>query len=176
MPRSTNSFPGAGEEIRAVVEERLGELREALSGIRLFGHCSPAALDIVASFGERLSAAIVAAHLDTMRASRFVDAREFILTDDQYTRASVLVAKTNRATRAYFSFLNAADRPIPVVTGFIGSTIDGRTTTVGRNGSDYTAAIIGARFAHQQSKYGLTSTACSRQTRGLSRLPPSSRR
>ncbi len=136
-------FAGGGREIHGVVEERLSELREALSGIRLFGHCSPAALDIVASFGERLSAAIVAAHIDETRAARFVDAREFILTDDQYTRASVLTAKTNRATRAYFAFLNAADRPIPVVTGFIGSTIDGRTTTVGRNGSDYTAAIIG---------------------------------
>src|SRR5207248_1796022 len=53
--------------------------------------------------------------------------------------------KTNRATRQYFaSFWKDADQTIPVVTGFIGSTLDGRTTTIGRNGSDYTAAIIGA--------------------------------
>src|SRR4029077_15377785 len=66
--------------------------------------------------------------------------------DDQFTHANVIFGKTNRASKRYFTPLLRARRRrlIPVVTGFIGSTMDGRTTTIGRNGSDYTAAIVGA--------------------------------
>src|SRR6266850_4356476 len=131
--------------IRALVDEQLGELRDALHGIHLLGHCPPAALDVAASFGERLSALIVSAYLNRFRRTRFVDARQFITTDEQFTRANVLFPKTNRAAREYFSsFWRRSRRAVPVVTGFIGRTEDGRTTTIGRNGSDYTAGIIGA--------------------------------
>jgi aspartokinase/homoserine dehydrogenase 1 len=60
--------------------------------------------------------------------------------------ANVIFGKTNRMARRYFAelFRSNRPRPIPVVTGFIGSTSDGQTTTIGRNGSDYTAAILGA--------------------------------
>jgi bifunctional aspartokinase / homoserine dehydrogenase 1 len=134
-----------GRRIHALVDEQLGELRDALHGIRLLGHCAPAALDVAASFGERLSALIVSAYLNRFRRTRFVDARQFLTTDEQFTRANVIFPKTNRAAREYFSsFWQESGRPLPVVTGFIGSTEDGRTTTIGRNGSDYTAAIIGA--------------------------------
>jgi aspartokinase/homoserine dehydrogenase 1 len=130
----------------AIVDERLTELHDALRGISLCGHCPPAALDLVASFGERLSALIVAAYLDRFGdGARFVDARQFVTTDEQFTRANVIADRTARATRQYFtSFWTECGRQIPVATGFIGSTIDGRTTTIGRNGSDYTAALIGA--------------------------------
>jgi bifunctional aspartokinase / homoserine dehydrogenase 1 len=134
-----------GCQIRALVDEQLGELRDALHGIRLLGHCPAATLDVAASFGERLSALIVSAYLNRFRSTRFVDARQFLTTDEQFTRANVIFQKTNRATRKYFSsFWRESQRPVPVVTGFIGRTEDGRTTTIGRNGSDYTAAIIGA--------------------------------
>jgi len=134
-----------GRRIRALVDEQLGELRDALHGIRLLGQCPPAALDVAASFGERLSALIVSGYLNRFRRTRFVDARQFLTTDAQFTRANVIFQKTNRAAREYFSmFWQHSRRPVPVVTGFIGSTEDGRTTTIGRNGSDYTAAIIGA--------------------------------
>jgi bifunctional aspartokinase / homoserine dehydrogenase 1 len=134
-----------GRRIHALLEEQLGELRATLHGIRLLGECSPAALDAAASFGERLSALIVSAYLNRFRRTRFVDARQFLTTDEQFTRASVIFPKTNRAAREYFSsFWRQSRPPVPVVTGFIGSTEDGRTTTIGRNGSDYTAAIIGA--------------------------------
>ncbi len=133
-----------GCRIRGLVDEHLGELRDALHGIRLLGHCPPAALDVAASFGERLSALIVSAYLNRFRCTRFVDARQFLTTDEQFTHANVIFSKTNRAAREYFSsFWRQSRRPLPVVTGFIGSTEDGRTTTIGRNGSDYTAAIIG---------------------------------
>ena len=136
---------GERERLGASVEEQLHELHTAVESIHLLGHSCPADLDLVASFGERLSASIVAAYLDPLCGARYADAREFVRTDDQFTHANVLAAHTNRATRGYFSSIwNGAERPILVVTGFIASTVDGRTTTIGRNGSDYTASIIGA--------------------------------
>ena len=138
--------PRRGSRVRTQIGVLLGELHDVLHGIRLLGHCPPRALDVTASFGERLSALIVAACLNRSRPARFVDAREFLITDDQFTHANVIFSKTNRAARQYFTRL-AGRRPgrvVPVVTGFIASTADGRTTTIGRNGSDYSAAIIGA--------------------------------
>ena len=133
-----------GRRVRVLVDEQLGELSNALQGVRLLGHCAPAALDVTASFGERLSALIVSAYLNRFRSARFVDARRFVTTDDRFTHANVIFPKTNRAAREYFSSLwRESRRSLPVVTGFIGRTEDGRTTTIGRNGSDYTAAIIG---------------------------------
>jgi bifunctional aspartokinase / homoserine dehydrogenase 1 len=134
-----------GRRTRALVDEQLAELRDALHGISLLGQCPPAALDVAASFGERLSALIVSAYLNRFHRARFVDARQFLTTDEQFTHANVVFPKTNRATRGYFASLwRQSPRPVPVVTGFIGRTEDGRTTTIGRNGSDYTAAIVGA--------------------------------
>jgi bifunctional aspartokinase / homoserine dehydrogenase 1 len=132
---------------RAQVDILLGELREVLHGIQLLGHSPLRALDLVASFGERLSALIVAAHLNRSHHTRFVDARRFIVTDNQFTNANVIFGKTNRAIRRFFADLFETSRPVAVVTGFIGSTSDGQTTTIGRNGSDYTAAIVGAALS-----------------------------
>ena len=130
---------------RARVDALVRELRGVLLGVRLLGCCPPAALDGVASFGERLSALIVAGHLNRSRPARYVDARDFVTTDDQFTRAAVNLAATNRAAREYFSALWGGAPPVvTVVTGFIGRSESGRTTTIGRNGSDYSAAILGA--------------------------------
>jgi aspartokinase/homoserine dehydrogenase 1 len=134
-------------QTRAQVEILLGELREVLHGIQLLGHSPPRALDLVASFGERLCALIVAAHLNRSHRATFVDARQFIVTDNQFTSANVIFGKTNRAIRRFFAGLAGGSRPIAVVTGFIGSTSDSQTTTIGRNGSDYTAAIVGAALS-----------------------------
>ena len=132
--------------LRSQVDTLLNELHEVLHGIQLLGHGPPRALDLVASFGERLSALIISAHLNRSHPARFADARQFIVTDDQFMSANVIFGKTNRMARRYFAelFRSNRPRPIPVVTGFIGSTSDGQTTTIGRNGSDYTAAILGA--------------------------------
>jgi aspartokinase/homoserine dehydrogenase 1 len=131
--------------IRSQVDTLLGDLHDTLHGVQLLGHAPPRARDLIASFGERLCALIVAAHLARVRPARFVDARQFVVTDNQFTNANVIFSKTNRAARRYFTelFRPRRRRPIPVVTGFIGSTSDGQTTTIGRNGSDYTAAILG---------------------------------
>ena len=131
--------------VRAQVDALLAELASTLQGIHLLRHCPLRALDMTASFGERLSAVVVSAYLGKSRPSAFVDARDLIVTDDQFTHASVIFRKTNRRTRAYFDALFKRSRNVlPIVTGFIGATEDGQTTTIGRNGSDYSAAIVGA--------------------------------
>jgi len=132
--------------VRTQVDELLTELGGTLQGIHLLRHCPLRALDMTASFGERLSALIVSAYLNQKHPSVFVDARDFVVTDDQFTHASVNFRRTNRAARATFGRLarRFRNRVIPVVTGFIGATEDGQTTTLGRNGSDYSAAIVGA--------------------------------
>src|SRR5204863_3415398 len=132
--------------IRSQVDTLFGDLHDALHGVQLLGHSPPRALDLIASFGERLCALIVSAHLARVHPAQFVDARQLVITDDQFTNANVIFSKTNRLIRRYFTrvFRSRTRPPIAVVTGFIGSTSDGRTTTIGRDGSDYTAAILGA--------------------------------
>src|SRR5206468_8765094 len=131
--------------VSAQVDALLTELRGTLQGIHLLRHCPTRALDMTASFGERLSALVIAAYLDQSHPAEFADSRQFLVTDDQFTHANVIFGKTNRAARAYFSRLfRRRARVIPVVTGFIAATEDGQTTTIGRNGSDYSAAIVGA--------------------------------
>lgn len=128
------------------IEQLLFELEEVLHGIYLLRHCPPRALDVAASFGERLSATIIAAHLHQSHPAVYVDTRELVITDEHFTHATVLFEQTNKKIHSYFKQLSSRGKRklIAVVTGFIGATEDGRTTTIGRNGSDYTAAIFGA--------------------------------
>jgi aspartokinase/homoserine dehydrogenase 1 len=134
------------KQIVAHLQTMLAELNNVLQGIYLLRHGSPRALDLTASFGERLSALIFASFLQQSQPSCFVDSRELVKTDDQFTRAAIQFDKTNHAIKIYFKrlFEHSNKRLIPVVTGFIGSTDEGLTTTIGRNGSDYSAAIFGS--------------------------------
>jgi aspartokinase/homoserine dehydrogenase 1 len=144
---AVTSLVGAGRtKARLAVDAMLTELASTLQGIHLLRHCPLRALDMTAGFGERLSAVVVAAHLNRRYPSVAVDAREFLVTDDQFTHANVNFKRTNPRGRRLLSRLlrSHGDRLIPVVTGFIGATDDGQTTTIGRNGSDYSAAIVGA--------------------------------
>src|SRR4029450_13533010 len=84
--------------VKAEAERLLTELRNTLHGIFLLRHCPLQALDMTASFGERLSALIVAAHLNKRYPAIFVDSRHFLVTDDQFTQAAVAFGNTNRAT------------------------------------------------------------------------------
>jgi len=105
----------------------------------------PAALqDEVASFGERLSTSLLAAVLAAAGlATHAVDARRCIVTDTTHGRAMPLPADTERRTRAELVPLLDASL-VPVLGGYIAATQAGRTTTLGRGGSDYTAALVGA--------------------------------
>jgi aspartate kinase len=100
--------------------------------------------DAIVSYGERLSAAMLAAVLGENKVlSRDVDARRCIVTDDEHGCAAPLMAETFRNTQEQLLSL-VESSCVPVLGGFIGSTTTGATTTLGRGGSDYTAALIGA--------------------------------
>jgi aspartokinase/homoserine dehydrogenase 1 len=121
--------------------ERCGELLDILHGIELVRECSPRSLDLVMSFGERLNCRLVASAMasEGLRASYF-DARELIVTDGRYGGARVDFKTSYRKIRRRLS----AAKGVAVVTGFIAATGEGVTTTLGRNGSDYTAALLAA--------------------------------
>ncbi|MBI1806898.1 MAG: bifunctional aspartate kinase/homoserine dehydrogenase I [Ignavibacteria bacterium] len=129
---------------QAHVKQLLHDLHDVLNGIYLLRESPPRALDLTASFGERLSALIITSYMKRFNRSDCVDSRECIVTDDQFTQAAVLFDETNERTKKLFKKIFSREKVIPIVTGFIGATEDGRTTTIGRNGSDYSAAIIGA--------------------------------
>ncbi|HZE72503.1 MAG TPA: lysine-sensitive aspartokinase 3 [Pyrinomonadaceae bacterium] len=100
--------------------------------------------DSVLSYGERLSSLLLTAVLRARGCdARTVDARQVVITDDQYGCAAPLFKETFEKTRSTLSPLLDAGL-IPVLGGFVGSTLRGETTTLGRGGSDYTAALVGA--------------------------------
>ena len=129
------------ETARKEVEAMLMELRGLLHGIFLIREISNRTMDYVCSFGERLSAFIIARTMSARGVqAEFLDARSVVKTNDDFTAAKVDFPATNAAVQQYFQEHSA----LQVVTGFIGSTANGQTTTLGRGGSDYTAAILGA--------------------------------
>lgn len=104
----------------------------------------PSLQDQIASYGEGLSARLLAAVLsEHALPAAYVDARRCIITNEDHGCATPANDETYKHTRAELSPLIAAGS-IPVLGGFIGSTPEGQTTTLGRGGSDYTAALIGA--------------------------------
>jgi len=127
--------------VMTFVKVRFKELEDLFHGIYLIKENSPRTLDYVASFGERLAAFILA---ESMQGNgfktQFLDAREVIRTNDRFGQAKVDFEVTNTAIKNYF----AKHDGIKVITGFIASTAKGETTTLGRSGSDYTAAIFAA--------------------------------
>ncbi len=118
------------------------ELEDILNGVYLVREASPRTLDVIVSFGERLSAFICAAALSAAGTpAAFADARQFVRTDARFGNARVDHAATRELVRAYFGRQRGV---VQVVTGFIASTEKGETTTLGRGGSDFTASILGA--------------------------------
>lgn len=118
----------------------LEELETLLRGIALVRELSARTLDLVHSFGERLSARAVAAHFNNSgMASAAIDAFDAgLITDSNYGRARPLP----EAERKIFQSLQKISG-VPVITGYIGKDTNGHITTLGRNGSDYSAAIFG---------------------------------
>ena len=141
--RAAEFLKGA-ERKKAVkgVEIDIEELSRTLDGISLLGELSKRSLDLVMSFGERLSARLLA---DIFSANGikadFLDARELIKTDASYGRAEILKKETEDNIRSFFK---SSKKHLKAATGFIGSTVDGHTTTFGRDGSDLTAAVFAA--------------------------------
>ncbi|HYM60983.1 MAG TPA: aspartate kinase, partial [Thermoanaerobaculia bacterium] len=129
----------------STVDSWLARLGELLDGVALLRHCSPQTRDAILGIGERLAVPIVAEALRESGISAIaVDASAFIRTDDAFGRANVDFDITAKLARAQFDRIDRIDRgTIPVVTGFIAATSAGDWTTLGRGGSDYSAAILG---------------------------------
>lgn len=118
-------------------------LDELVKGLAVVGELSPRSTDAVASVGERLSSLVVSyAFRAAGMASQHVDSRSVMITDDKFTHATPLLNETYPRLKEKVSPL--AENAVVVMGGFIGSTLDGHTTTLGRGGSDYSASIIGA--------------------------------
>ncbi|GAB4496195.1 MAG: bifunctional aspartate kinase/homoserine dehydrogenase I [Saprospiraceae bacterium] len=134
-------LPASRPPVESHIAANFEALSNVLRGIFLLHEVSPRSLDFVVSFGERNSAFIIA---HTMQQAGiptdFLDTRDVVRTDAHFGGARVDFEETNRRIREHFS----THPKIQAATGFIGSTSDGITTTLGRGGSDYTAAILGA--------------------------------
>ena len=121
--------------------DELASLAEAISTL---GHLTPRSLDTIAAFGEQLSAPLVSAALGSAGLPvALVDGRQVIATDDTFTRAEPRPEAIAERARSVLMPLVRAGR-VPVMGGFIGSTAQGVTTTLGRGGSDYSASLVGA--------------------------------
>ncbi|MBX9878013.1 MAG: lysine-sensitive aspartokinase 3 [Candidatus Obscuribacterales bacterium] len=137
-----NAISG-GADLLSEVEERLSELVVTYKGIAAVGELSKRSLDAVSGMGELLSSAIVAriANGQGLR-SQWLDARKFMVTDDSFGRANPVWGELVPATRE--ALVPLLEQGTVVFTqGFIGSTKNGVSTTLGRGGSDYSASIMG---------------------------------
>ena len=136
--------PAAYGEFQCTLEQEFDTLDELLRGVTAVGELSPRTSDNVVSYGERLSSKICAAAFTAMGVnSAVVDARQVMITDGQHTRAVPQVEEIDARTQAIMGPMLASGC-VPIVGGFIGATRDGVQTTIGRGGSDYSAALFGA--------------------------------
>ncbi|MBI3400675.1 MAG: lysine-sensitive aspartokinase 3 [Acidobacteria bacterium] len=137
---TTESRASVVASVKAEFDELIG-LVHALAVLR---EVSPRSQDAVLSVGEIVSSRIVAAALaDSGIASAWVDARTVLITDAEYTSAAPDMTATCDRVREHLAPVQAAGK-VAVLGGFIGATASGVTTTLGRGGSDYSAAIFGA--------------------------------
>lgn len=140
-------FIDDGSERAAVghlLDERLHEFDRLCSSIAVLGELTDRGLDVVSGLGEQLSAPLLAAIFRAQGiVAEYVDAREIIVTDDVHDGAEPIMADTTARCRARLLPL-IEQGIVPVITGFIGTSQSGLPTTLGRGGSDYSAAIIGS--------------------------------
>ncbi|HXF39622.1 MAG TPA: aspartate kinase, partial [Blastocatellia bacterium] len=133
-----------GREVFTLIEKHFDELKKLLEGLAILGEVPPRGLDKILAYGELLSSAVLADALaERGIQARLLDARELIKTDDRFGSASPIESLTTE--RIIESVLPVVESgAVPVIQGFIGSSRDGATTTLGFEGSDYTATILGA--------------------------------
>jgi aspartate kinase len=129
--------------LQAPLHHEFDALDDLLRGIAAVGELTPRTNDLVLSFGERLSSRIIAEAFEQQGLQgAHVDARSCIVTDSTYGKAVPQETAIEARLAAIVLPLIDAGRT-PVIGGFIGATAEGITTTLGRGGSDYTAALVG---------------------------------
>lgn len=135
--------PNAAPHLSRDVAAECGELRGVLTSVAILRELTPRGADRVAAAGELMSSRIVAAALQAAGVpARWVDARRTLVTDGRSPALPLATESRLAATRAIAPALIAGE--VAVMGGFIGATVDGITTTLGRGGSDLSAAVIGA--------------------------------
>jgi len=135
---------GAAEPVHVEIARLLDEFELLCHSVHVLGEASPRAIDVISSLGERMSARLVAAALRAQSIpAEAIDATELIVTTADFGNAVPLQQPTRALVHQRLQPLLAAGS-VPVITGFIGATDSGITTTLGRGGSDYSGALIGA--------------------------------
>jgi len=126
------------------IAELIGEFERIVNGMALLGERPPRSVDEAVAVGERLSALLVAEHLSVEGVPAVaVNAWDVVVTDAVFGNASPVMAATREKARA--RLLPILEKgAMPVITGFNGATSDGRPTTLGRGGSDFSASILAA--------------------------------
>ena len=131
-------------QIKHEIDHLVSDFVNLCQAITVIGEASPRALDAVAALGERLSVRTLAGVLDANGVpAQYVEATQLILADSEFQAAHPDFEASRRQSRQVLEPL-FLQRQIPVVTGFIAATSEGATVTLGRGGSDYSAAILGA--------------------------------
>jgi len=134
----------AGTEVAGEMSASFDELASLAGALSVLGHITPRSVDAIAATGEQLSSLLVVAAFQARGVdAALVDARDVIITDDQFTRAEPRPELIAEAARTHLLPMLRAGR-VPVVGGFVGATAGRITTTLGRGGSDYTASLVGA--------------------------------
>ncbi|HVK49358.1 MAG TPA: bifunctional aspartate kinase/homoserine dehydrogenase I [Pseudobacter sp.] len=122
------------------MKQRCNEIEDVCNGVFLLGELSARTKDRIAAFGELMSSHLIAARMSELGAV-WKDSRELLLTDSNFGNAAVVRDITDHAIQQYF---NSVNDQLFVVPGFIASNAQRQTSTLGRGGSDYTAAIFAA--------------------------------
>jgi aspartate kinase len=141
---AARELAGGPQALTAQIDVHFDELTAVVRALAVLREVSSRTLDVVAAMGELLSSRLVTAALQQAGVpADWVDARRAIVTNDDHTRAVPKLRETNAALRAAVVPLLDGGR-VPVLGGFVGATPEGHTTTLGRGGSDYSAALVGA--------------------------------
>lgn len=135
--------PTAEANLREIIDSKIAILGNILKSVTSLGELTPRGRDLILSFGERLSIHLVAAALNAQGVPAVaVNATDFLVTDDTFNDAQPLLAISKKKAQKLLMPL-VQKGTVPVVTGFIGATRDGVTTTLGRGGSDFSGTILG---------------------------------
>lgn len=134
---------GERQQVMAEIDRFVERFQALCSAVCVLGEITPRALDTISGMGEQMSVRILAAYLrQEGHPAEAIDATRLIVTDDTFQQATPLPGLTREMTTAALNPL-LRKGTIPIVTGFIASTAGGLTTTLGRGGSDFSAAILG---------------------------------
>jgi aspartate kinase len=136
-------------QFESALDAHFRELAEMARGLAVMGELTPRSIDAISSYGERLSSILVThAFVRFGMPAVHVDSRELIVTDQRHTQAAPLFAATY--CRLCERIPPLTEKAVVVMGGFIAATEQGVTTTLGRGGSDFTAAIVGAGISAEE--------------------------